>query len=444
MAVCGVGFLFLGSRFRGCRFRVPSTLSRALFVRLLRTCSRQASTGTVTMQFNSVEELIAAMAAGEIIVLTDDESRENEGDLVMAAEAVTPEAINFMAKHGRGLICTPVTRDRALELGLYEMAPPEDPFQTAFTVSVDAREGVTTGISAYDRALTIQKIVSPKTTKTDFVCPGHVFPLIAKDGGTLVRAGHTEATVDLARLAGSCPAGVICEIMNDDGTMARLPDLTEFVAKHNLKWGTIADLIAYRRRAESLVEKVRVVRLPTEYAEFDLHCYVSRTDGLEHLALVLGDVANREDVLVRVHSECLTGDVFQSRRCDCGSQLHQAMRMVAEQGVGVIVYMRQEGRGIGLVNKLHAYHLQDHGLDTVEANERLGFPPDLREYGLGAQILLSLGIRSIRLMTNNPKKIVGLEGYGLRIVERVAIVAPPEEESAVYLRTKKERMGHLL
>ena len=394
--------------------------------------------------FCTPEELIAAIAAGEMIVLTDDESRENEGDLIMAAEAVTPEAINFMATHGRGLICVPLTRDRAEELQLREMARPDDPYHTAFTVSVDVRRGTTTGISAHDRAKTVTALTDPRTRREDLVIPGHVFPLIARDGGVLVRAGHTEATVDFARLAGFAPVGVICEIMNDDGTMARVPDLKQFAAKHGLKWGCIADLISFRRRAESLVELQRVVKLPTSFGEFDLHCYVARTDGREHLALVLGTVANQEGILVRVHSECLTGDVFHSCRCDCGEQLEEAMRMVAGEGAGVVVYMRQEGRGIGLAQKLHAYHLQERGLDTVEANEKLGFPPDLREYGLGAQILLSLGIRSIRLLTNNPRKIVGLEGFGLNIAERVPIVVPPREHNRDYLRTKKERMGHML
>lgn len=391
-----------------------------------------------------IEEIIAAIAAGEMVVLTDDEERENEGDIVMAAEKITPAAVNFMATHGRGLICVPLLRERALELNLYEMAPPRDRHRTAFTISVDAREGTSTGISAFDRALTIQKLADPKSKQDDLVAPGHVFPLIARQGGVLVRAGHTEAAVDLARLAGLGPMGVICEIMNDDGTMARGPDLHEFSARHGLKWGCIADLIRFRRRAESLVELDRVVKLPTEFGEFDLHCYVAKTDGREHLALVLGTVASRAEVLVRVHSECLTGDVFHSRRCDCGQQLHEAMRMIVAEGCGIILYMRQEGRGIGLANKLHAYHLQDRGLDTVEANVRLGFPPDLREYGLGAQMLLNLGVGSIRLMTNNPRKIVGLKGYGLKITARVPIVMAAQHENAKYLQTKKDRMGHML
>jgi len=396
------------------------------------------------VQFAPVEDIIRAVANGEIVVIVDDESRENEGDLLMAAEKVTPEAVNFMAKYGRGLICVPLTRRRADELDLREMAPLGDPFHTAFTVSVDAREGTTTGISAHDRACTIRLLADPTARHSDFVVPGHVFPLIAREGGVLVRAGHTEAAVDLARLAGLAPVGVICEIMNDDGTMARIPDLQKFVRKHGLRWGSVAQLIEFRRRTESLVELVRVAKLPTEFGEFMLHCYVSKTDEKEHVALVFGDVRGRENVLVRVHSECLTGDVFHSRRCDCGRQLHAALRMIVEAGAGVLVYMRQEGRGIGLANKIHAYHLQDRGLDTVDANIRLGFPPDLREYGIGAQILANLGVRSIRLLTNNPRKLVALEGHGLRIVERIPIVIPPDEHNKDYLKAKKERLGHLL
>ena len=394
--------------------------------------------------FDPIEEVIAAIAAGKMVIITDDEGRENEGDLLMAAEAVTPETVNFMAVHGRGLICVPLSRQKALDLGLHEMARPDDRFRTAFTVSVDARQNISTGISAFDRALTIGLLANPKTRPTDLVSPGHIFPIIARDGGVLVRAGHTEAAVDFAHLAGKTPAGVICEIMNADGTMARLPELRKFARRFGLKMGSIADLIRHRRNTESLVRKVNVVKMPTEFGEFDLHCFVSQTDGCPHLALVYGDVANRDDVLVRVHSECLTGDVFHSARCDCGQQLSTALQKITEAGAGVLVYMRQEGRGIGLVNKLHAYHLQERGMDTVEANEHLGFPSDLREYGLGAQILLSLGIHRLRLLTNNPKKIIGLEGYGLQITERVPLIIPPQPANRQYLKTKKKRMGHLL
>ncbi len=393
--------------------------------------------------FNTTEEILADIAAGKMVVITDDEDRENEGDLLMAAECATPAAINFMARHGRGLICAPISRHRAQELGLHEMARPEDHFRTAFTVSVDARKNVTTGISAADRAHTIQLLVHPKTAPADFVAPGHIFPIIARDGGVLVRTGHTEAAVDLARLAGKAPVGVICEIMNEDGTMSRLPDLQKFVKQHKLKIGCIADLIRYRRHTESLVTKASVVKLPTQFGEFDLHCFVAH-DGTPHLALVCGDIAGKKDVLVRVHSECLTGDVFHSGRCDCGQQLEGALQMIAKEGRGVLVYMRQEGRGIGLVNKLHAYQLQERGFDTVEANEKLGFPADLREYGLGAQILQTLGIKSIRLITNNPRKIIGLEGYGLKISGRVPLVFAPKPGNRKYLKTKKERLGHLL
>lgn len=393
--------------------------------------------------FHSSEQLIAAIANGEMVVITDDENRENEGDIIMAAEKVTPEAVNFMVTHGRGLVCAPLTQKRATELGLYEMARNEDPFGTKFTITVDANQGTTTGISAFDRATTIRALADPRTDARDFHAPGHVFPLIAREGGVLVRAGHTETAVDLARLAGLGPYGVICEIMNDDGSMARLPDLQAFAAKHQLKIGTVADLIAYRRRTESLVEKAEVVRMPTPEGEFDLHCFVAKTDGREHLALVYGEVSGKKDVLVRVHSECLTGDVFHSQRCDCGDQLHAAMAQIVAEGAGIVVYMRQEGRGIGLRNKLHAYHLQERGLDTVDANVKLGFAPDLREYGLGAQILLALGVDSVRLLTNNPKKIIGLEGYGIKITGRVPIVMCAGDNNRRYLDTKKDRMGHM-
>ncbi len=398
----------------------------------------------MTTPFQPMREVIAAIAAGQMVVLTDDANRENEGDLVIAADAVTPETVNFMAKHGRGLICVPLTGERCRQLGLRQMATPDDPFHTAFTISVDARHGVSTGISAADRALTIRKLAAPTSEAADFSMPGHIFPLTARDGGVLVRAGHTEAAVDLARLAGRTPAGVICEIMNDDGSMARVPELGEFARRHGLKFGCIADLIRHRRQTECLIEETTVVKMPTRWGRFELHCFVSRVDGREHLALVHGQVKDKERVLVRVHSECLTGDVFHSQRCDCGEQLEAALERIVAEPAGVLVYMRQEGRGIGLVNKLHAYRLQDEGLDTVDANLRLGFAADLREYGLGAQILQRLGLKSIRLLTNNPRKVVGLEGYGLEIVGREPIVVEPREHNHTYLSTKKERLGHLI
>jgi 3,4-dihydroxy 2-butanone 4-phosphate synthase/GTP cyclohydrolase II len=377
--------------------------------------------------------------------VVDDEDRENEGDLIMAGQHATPAAINFMARFGRGLICAPTTSERLEQLGIGRMVRENrESFRTDFQVSVDAARGVTTGISAADRAKTIQTMASPTAVPEDLVQPGHVFPLRARPGGVLQRAGHTEAAVDLAMLAHCRPIGVLCEILNDDGTMARLPELKKFAKKHRLKICSIADLIQFRRTSEKLVEQVEVVKMPTDYGDFDLHLYRSKVDGQHHLALVRGDVAGRQKVLVRVHSECLTGDVFGSRRCDCGSQLHQAMRQIAGAGHGVIVYMRQEGRGIGFAPKIKAYKLQEQGYDTVEANQKLGFDMDLREYGIGAQILVDLGLKTIRLLTNNPKKVVGLEGYGLKIVEQVPIRIKPNPHNERYLKAKREKMGHLL
>lgn len=393
--------------------------------------------------FDSIDSVVADLQKGKMVIVVDDADRENEGDLIMAAEKVTPEAINFMAKHGRGLICVPTTSERLKQLGVEQMVMQNrETFKTDFQVTVDAAKGITTGISAADRARTIQVMGDPTAVPDDLVQPGHVFPLRARPGGVLQRAGHTEAAVDLVRLAGCRPIGVICEILSEDGAMARLPDLMKFARKHRLKLCTIEELIKYRRAREKLVQQVEVVKLPTEYGDFDLHLYRSTTDGQHHLALVKGEVAGKANVLVRVHSECLTGDVFGSQRCDCGPQLHQAMRQVAEEGRGVIVYMRQEGRGIGLVNKIKAYKLQEKGYDTVEANLKLGYKMDLREYGLGAQILVDLGLKTIRLLTNNPKKVVGLDGYGLEIVEQVPIRVKPNPHNERYLQTKREKLGH--
>ena len=395
--------------------------------------------------FDPIDSLISDLRKGRMVVVVDDADRENEGDLVLAGQHATGVAINFMARHGRGLICVPTTAERLQQLGIERMVVNNrETFRTDFQVSVDAAEGVSTGISAADRARTVQVMADPAAVPTDLVQPGHVFPLRAKPGGVLQRAGHTEAAVDLVRLADCRPVGVICEIMNDNGSMMRLPGLHRFARKHRLKLGTIAALIAYRRGRERLVERVETVKLPTEHGYFDLHLYRSRLDGEHHLALVKGDVTDQADVLVRVHSECLTGDVFGSFRCDCGPQLHAAMQQVNEAGRGVIVYMRQEGRGIGLGPKIMAYKLQEGGMDTVEANRALGFGMDLREYGLGAQILVDLGLKTIRLLTNNPKKIVGLEGYGLRITEQVPLRMKPNRHNAKYLKTKRQKMGHLL
>ncbi|MGZ4387546.1 MAG: bifunctional 3,4-dihydroxy-2-butanone-4-phosphate synthase/GTP cyclohydrolase II [Gaiellaceae bacterium] len=395
--------------------------------------------------FATVEEAIEEIRAGRFVVVVDAPDRENEGDLTIAAQFVTPEAINFMATHGRGLICLSLTPERCQELGLKPMTERnETPHQTAFTVSIEAREGVTTGISAQDRAHTIQVAIDPSRGQHDIVQPGHVFPLMAKTGGVLERAGQTEAALDLARLAGLTPAGVICEVMADDGTMARVPYLIPYCERHGIKLVTIADLIEHRRRREKLVERLTEVSLPTEHGDFRAMAFREKLTGKLHLALVRGEVAGQENVLVRVHSECMTGDVFHSLRCDCGEQLELALQQIAAEGQGVLLYMSQEGRGIGLLNKLRAYELQDRGRDTVEANVELGFPPDAREWGIGNQILVELGLSTIRILTNNPRKLSGLEGYGLKVVEQVPIEIPPNARNARYLATKRDKLGHRL
>jgi 3,4-dihydroxy 2-butanone 4-phosphate synthase/GTP cyclohydrolase II len=406
---------------------------------------KPAEAGGGQSAFSSIEEAIEDIRRGRMVVVCDDENRENEGDLTLAAQFATPEAINFMATHGRGLICLALTPERCSELELDLMAAKnESAFRTNFTVSIEAASGVTTGISAHDRAHTIQVAIDPNTKPEGIVQPGHVFPLKAKDGGILERTGQTEAAVDLTRLAGLIPSGVICEIMNEDGTMARVPDLVPYCERHGLRMITVADLIAYRRRTERLVERVVSTRLPTAFGEFAAVGYRSLVDDKHHLAMVKGDVRGKDDVLVRVHSECLTGDVFHSLRCDCGEQLEAALAMIENEGAGVLLYLSQEGRGIGLLNKLRAYKLQEDGLDTVDANLKLGLPADLRDYGIGAQILVDLGLTSIRILTNNPRKIHGLEGYGLSVADQVPIQAVPNRHNEEYLRTKRERLGHTL
>ncbi len=400
--------------------------------------------------FNTIHEVIEDLKQGKMVVVMDDEGRENEGDLLIAAEFITPEKINFMARYARGLICVPMEDSRLNDLGLHPMKDnilsnhQHQPSNCGWAISVDAAKGITTGISAYDRSHTIKVLIDPKSKPSDLETPGHIFPLRARRGGVLVRAGHTEASVDLMRVSGLFPAGVICEIMNEDGTMARTGDLKEFSKQHDIKICTIDSLIEYRRKYEQFIKRSVETTLPTEYGDFKLFCYEATIDRMAHLALIYGDIDGSVPELVRVQSECLTGDVFGSKRCDCNGQLHNALKAIKENGSGVLLYMRQEGRGIGLVNKIKAYHLQDKGMDTVEANEALGFEADLRDYGIGAQILADLGVKQIRLLTNNPRKIVGLEGYGLTVVERIALKSQPNEVNGKYLQTKKEKLGHLL